>query len=458
MIANKELGAELRISSLVIQAGAEGGELAPDPAKVGERIRRLRTERGLSQRDVAEPDMSAAYLSLIEGGQRVPSEQALNHIARRLEVEVEEIVTGKPSGLDAHLELTLQEARGLAYRGEIAAAEHLVTKITKDAARYKLTRLHARALSVQAGLVERRGQFSEARDLYDKAQNLLADEPVHMRFEPVVGYARCIQFLGDPRLGVHLLESYLLELRAQKMEDPTARMRTLSTLVHLYRAIGMDGRSTEAAEEAIALAPQVEDPEQVACMSVNVARSLLDQGRHDDAVDMLKRAEQIYQGLEWLLPQIRSKINRGIVEVGKSRLAEAKRTFSEVLDALSAHPQEVALRGQVLNQLGRVERLSGDFDAATEHLRRARVDLAEEDVFERAVNAREFGLCMAEGEVSTAEAELKRSADLFLAVGAKGEAGRSLLELGRLLRRNDDLERAAAILEDGLELSAASEN
>ncbi len=39
-------------------------------AKVGRRIKALRVERGMSQRDLAAPGMSYAYLSRIEAGQR----------------------------------------------------------------------------------------------------------------------------------------------------------------------------------------------------------------------------------------------------------------------------------------------------------------------------------------------------------------------------------------------------
>jgi Helix-turn-helix domain len=44
---------------------------------VGQRIRRLREERSLSQRDLSEPGTSYAYISRIEAGARNPSEKAL---------------------------------------------------------------------------------------------------------------------------------------------------------------------------------------------------------------------------------------------------------------------------------------------------------------------------------------------------------------------------------------------
>jgi len=54
--------------------------------RVGERIRRLRKEHGLSQRELAEPGVSYAYLSRVEAGQRVPSEKVLRKVAAKLGV------------------------------------------------------------------------------------------------------------------------------------------------------------------------------------------------------------------------------------------------------------------------------------------------------------------------------------------------------------------------------------
>jgi DNA-binding XRE family transcriptional regulator len=45
------------------------------------RHRRLRVERGLSQRDLAEPGVTYAYISRIEAGQRTPSMNALVKLA-----------------------------------------------------------------------------------------------------------------------------------------------------------------------------------------------------------------------------------------------------------------------------------------------------------------------------------------------------------------------------------------
>jgi ribosome-binding protein aMBF1 (putative translation factor) len=57
-----------------------------EPRRSASGLRRLREERGLSQRELAEPGVSYAYLSRLEVGQRVPSEKTLRKIAAKLGV------------------------------------------------------------------------------------------------------------------------------------------------------------------------------------------------------------------------------------------------------------------------------------------------------------------------------------------------------------------------------------
>src|ERR687883_1466845 len=61
---------------------------------IGQRLRRLRLERGLSQRDLAEPGVSYAYISRIEADARRPALKALRILARSLRVSPEYLETG----------------------------------------------------------------------------------------------------------------------------------------------------------------------------------------------------------------------------------------------------------------------------------------------------------------------------------------------------------------------------
>jgi transcriptional regulator with XRE-family HTH domain len=53
---------------------------------IGQRVKRLRMERGFSQRGIAGPGVSYAYVSRIEAGTRQPSLKALRTLAQRLGV------------------------------------------------------------------------------------------------------------------------------------------------------------------------------------------------------------------------------------------------------------------------------------------------------------------------------------------------------------------------------------
>ena len=53
---------------------------------IGERLYRLRTSQGLSQRDLSDAGTSYAFISRIESGDRQPSEKALRKIAAKLGV------------------------------------------------------------------------------------------------------------------------------------------------------------------------------------------------------------------------------------------------------------------------------------------------------------------------------------------------------------------------------------
>ncbi len=58
------------------------------------RLKRLRTERGLSQRDLATAGISYAYISRIEAGARTPSLTALRKLAEKLDVTALYLETG----------------------------------------------------------------------------------------------------------------------------------------------------------------------------------------------------------------------------------------------------------------------------------------------------------------------------------------------------------------------------
>lgn len=56
---------------------------------IGPKIKKIREQLGLSQKQLAGEDMTRSYISLIEKGRAVPSHRVLKIIARRLHTPVE---------------------------------------------------------------------------------------------------------------------------------------------------------------------------------------------------------------------------------------------------------------------------------------------------------------------------------------------------------------------------------
>jgi transcriptional regulator with XRE-family HTH domain len=66
-----------------------------DPAAVGRRLKDARIEAGLSQRQLSFPGCSAAYISRLEAGDRVPSLQLLRKLAQKLGADEHYLATGE---------------------------------------------------------------------------------------------------------------------------------------------------------------------------------------------------------------------------------------------------------------------------------------------------------------------------------------------------------------------------
>lgn len=69
--------------------------LAVNGDSLGQRIRRLRVERGLSLAQVADQEFSRAFLHQVEMGKSNPSIRALRHIAERLDTTADYLLGGE---------------------------------------------------------------------------------------------------------------------------------------------------------------------------------------------------------------------------------------------------------------------------------------------------------------------------------------------------------------------------
>src|SRR3954467_4953649 len=101
---------------------------------VGARLKRLRLQLGLSQRDLSSPGVSYAYISRIEAGARTPSVKALRKLAQKLGVSVEYLKTGRDIREVDDRELKLADAElQLRLESDTGPAEQKLQEVLADA-------------------------------------------------------------------------------------------------------------------------------------------------------------------------------------------------------------------------------------------------------------------------------------------------------------------------------------
>ena len=108
-----------------------------DPVAVGQRLHAAREAAGISQRELAFPGCSAAYISRIERGERIPSLQVMRELARRTGVSEQELAFGKET-----LDVTVAErvraaeaAEAAGDKAETAGAYKALARAATKAAR-----------------------------------------------------------------------------------------------------------------------------------------------------------------------------------------------------------------------------------------------------------------------------------------------------------------------------------
>jgi transcriptional regulator with XRE-family HTH domain len=115
----------------------------PRNETLGHRLKRLRLERGFSQRDLSSPGVSYAYISRVEADARTPSVKALRKMANKLGVTVEHLETGKPTPTelgvaDAGVDFgtltkeEVQKIRAVAAESARAGAKEAAKQVIED--------------------------------------------------------------------------------------------------------------------------------------------------------------------------------------------------------------------------------------------------------------------------------------------------------------------------------------
>jgi tetratricopeptide (TPR) repeat protein len=370
---------------------------------VGRRLRQARLDAGMSQRQLSFPGCTAAYISRIETGDRVPSLQMVHELAGRIGVAPGWLATGVE---ERQRELDLVDA-------EIAL---------------------------------RLGDADEAARLY--RARLAPSDPA--RAAALAGLGQIALAAERPAEAVRLLEQALEEQRFELLADPAAVEalgRAHAALGALEEAIGLFARALDAAREAEAPLEQLR-------FGVLLANALIDHGTYRDAERTL--AETLHVSTELRDPLAEARVlwsqSRLHVLRGKPELAAryAQRTLS-ILER-TENRSYVGLAHHLL-AYARIE--AGEHEEALDLLETGRA-LVGDDLVPR-LNAlfslEEARALVGAGRPPEAARAAARALALIESLDPQ-DRGRTLVSLGDVFAAAGDLERARELYEAGVELHA----
>src|SRR2546429_2771856 len=228
---------------------------------VGARLKRLRLQRGLSQRDLSSPGVSYAYISRIEAGARTPSVKALRKLAQKLSVSVEYLETGREIREVDDRELRLADAElELRLAEDFSSAEQKLEEIyaEADAAGDRASAVRAR---IALGLASaQRGNHLEAVERLEAAVADEAAPPPHLRPDVYTTLGQSYAALGAPDRAVRIFEDCLARVRDAVPEDKTVEIRYATFLSYALTDAGQYERAAEIVREALTSADEQTDP------------------------------------------------------------------------------------------------------------------------------------------------------------------------------------------------------
>jgi transcriptional regulator with XRE-family HTH domain len=416
---------------------------------VGQRIRRLRLQRGLSQRQLAGPGVSYAYISRIESGGRKPSLKALRTIARKLDVDPEYLETGNPVSAAADRELRLRDAElELRLAGDLDRAEELLRGLlAEDLGEH----LESRVRATFGTLLARRGDNEQAlREL----ETVVASEAVRPETRPDVFEILTTVYAATGRApqAIDLLERCIVAVDADD-RYLTQRVRFRTFLAQTFSTIGALGRARDALDEAMTLAERLARPQDRIALYWTGARIEWMEAQDAEAALLFTgRAIGLLEATEDTMELARAHLLAAQICNLDHRPEEARRHLADAEPLLRFGDDRPSF-GVLRSEQAKAEAQLGNSASAIELAQEAK-DLVAGDVRFAAGAGHALALALAaSGDVDAADGEYRQAVTALAGRSQWREAIQASRDWANALRDAGREGEALAVLDDAMAFS-----
>jgi transcriptional regulator with XRE-family HTH domain len=237
----------------------------------GRRLRDLRRARGLSQRDVAAGVVNPSYISLLETGARVPTLDVVVHLARALDVPLNELLEGaeipEPPTDNSAPDQGSSLIRDLLARSSLSFCEY-------DTARHRFTEAYAAAqqegnlaAAVQYGfelqdVLRALGEYQARYDLLTEITALVdkAGLPTEILIKARTDLASSARETGRLSQALELVELAVDQLVDSDLANTVEHVRTLGVLIAIRCDCGELSGLRSTLREMLDLAERLDSP------------------------------------------------------------------------------------------------------------------------------------------------------------------------------------------------------
>jgi transcriptional regulator with XRE-family HTH domain len=425
---------------------------------IGARLKRLRLQQGLSQRDLSSPGVSYAYISRIEAGARTPSVKALRKLAQKLSVSVEYLETGRDIREVDDRELRLADAElELRLSDDITSAEEKLEQIQSEAeaAGDRGSAVRARvALGLAAA---QRGNHLEAVERLEAAVADEAAPPAYLRPDVYTTLGQSYAALGAPDRAVRIFQECLSNVRAEVPDDKVMHIRYAVFLSYALTDQGDFDEAATVVRDALSEGDDHTDPNTRVRLYWSLARLNVLNGRAAEALEYIRSAIALLKATDDTTTLARAHLLAAGAELRGAAGAAAKQNLDAAERLLGAHPEPADL-GMLLIGQSRLAALNADSDGAVDNARRALAAFGDFHGAEQgaAVHALARGLAM-QGDETGANDSYRRSVDLLTVHGRRVDAGEAALEWANFLRERGREDEAEPILRRAYDLGVSAE-
>jgi tetratricopeptide (TPR) repeat protein len=380
-------------------------------ATLGDRIRQLRINRGMTQTELAGERFSKEYLSQIERGKTRPTDETVSWLAARLGVDSGFLESGVSTSDRDRAESVISRAEAAIESQQYTEAVEMLDAVVTSLGAARAPELELRALLAEGWARMYVSELRKAVEALTRAR-ILAEDPVFTdvdRAEVLFRLGACRWNLSS--IGTALaLFTEALDL-AERSGLPCDRLR--SNILGWRSRCHQRQRDWEAAREDVERALELAE-------SLNDERTI---AHHYFQASLIAERKG-----QWVL--------------ARSYAEKAKTIYERVADRVN--------EGKLLNNLGGLNFLLGKPDEAIAHLKEAfRVALEVGSDVDAAYAVSSLAqVHLRTKEVKLAEEQSRHAIELLAGrVEFIDEIGNAQLVLGRSLLEQDRLEEAAAMFD-----------